>query len=116
MDFIKKITSRKFIICAAAFLGSVASSIAGFATDNKYVVCFGLVCGTLSAALYAACEAYVDGKSVQSSTTNIALNANVAKASEAKDVIDTLSNVDPNLVSVNYEGAKEDKEAEVAKE
>lgn len=60
----EKLTSRKFWICAAAFLGSIAASISGIATDNKYVTTIGLIAGVLSAGIYSACEAYVDGKAV----------------------------------------------------
>lgn len=58
---LQKLTSRKFWICVAAFLSSVAVSIAGISTDDKTVTIIGAVCGMLSAAIYAACEAYVDG-------------------------------------------------------
>lgn len=58
-----KLTSRKFWICVAAFLGSVAASISGLVTDNKYVTTIGVVAGILSAAIYAFCEAWVDSKS-----------------------------------------------------
>lgn len=64
MTLKEKLTSRKFWICAAAFLGSIAASISGIATDNKYVTTIGLVAGVLSAGIYSACEAYVDGKAV----------------------------------------------------
>ena len=57
-------SSRKFLLSAAAFLGSVAASIAGIATDNKTIATIGIVCGVLSAAIYAACEAYVDAASL----------------------------------------------------
>lgn len=60
----EKLTSRKFWICVAAFLASVATSIAGMATDNQTVLIIGTVCGILSAAIYAFCEAWVDGKAV----------------------------------------------------
>ena len=60
-----KLTSRKFWICVAAFLGSVAASISGIVTDNKYVTTIGVVAGVLSAAIYAFCEAWVDGKAVK---------------------------------------------------
>ena len=58
-----KLTSRKFWRCVAAFLGSVAASISGLVTDNKYVTTLGIVCGILSAAIYSFCEAWVDSKS-----------------------------------------------------
>ena len=59
-----KLTSRKFWICVAAFLASVATSISGLVTDNQTVTIIGTVCGILSAAIYAFCEAWVDGKAV----------------------------------------------------
>ena len=64
MDWKKKLTSRKFWLCVAAFLGSVAASISGIVTENKYVLTLGAVCGVLSAGLYAFCEAWVDSKAV----------------------------------------------------
>lgn len=60
-----KLTSRKFWICVAAFLGSIASSIAGIVTDNEIVATVGIVCGILSAAIYAFCEAWVDSSAVR---------------------------------------------------
>lgn len=59
-----KLTSRKFWICVAAFLASIATSIAGISTDNKTVIIVGTVCGIISAAIYAFCEAWVDSKAV----------------------------------------------------
>ena len=64
MDLKKKLASRKFWLCVAAFLGSVATSISGIVTDNKYVTTLGAVCGVLSAGLYEFCEAWVDSKAV----------------------------------------------------
>lgn len=61
----EKLTSRKFWICVAAFLASVATSIAGLSTGNETVLVIGSVCGILSAAIYAFCEAWVDGKAVK---------------------------------------------------
>lgn len=60
-----KLTSRKFWICVAAFLASIATSIAGLCTSNQYVTIIGTVCGILSAAIYAFCEAWVDSKAVE---------------------------------------------------
>lgn len=64
MDWKKKLQSRKFWICVAAFLGSIATSIAGLYTSNQTVIIIGTVCGILSAAIYAFCEAWVDSKAV----------------------------------------------------
>lgn len=61
----KKLTSRKFWLCVAAFLGSVAASISGIVTDNKYVTTIGIVAGILSTAIYSFCEAWVDSKAVE---------------------------------------------------
>ena len=59
-----KLTSRKFWICVAAFLGSVATSISGIVTSNQTVIIIGTVCGILSAAIYAFCEAWIDSRAV----------------------------------------------------
>lgn len=55
-----KLHSRKFWISVAAFLGSIGTSIAGLAIGNETVAAVGIVCSVLSAAIYAAAEAYVD--------------------------------------------------------
>lgn len=60
----EKLTSRKFWICVAAFLASIAVSISGLASNNATITAIGTVCGILSAAIYAFCEAWVDGKAV----------------------------------------------------
>lgn len=60
-----KLTSRKFWICVAAFLASIATSITGITTSNQTVTIIGTVCSILSAAIYAFCEAWVDGKAVE---------------------------------------------------
>lgn len=60
-----KLTSRKFWICVAAFLASVATSISGLMSENEVVTIIGTVCGILSAAIYAFCEAWVDAKAVE---------------------------------------------------
>ena len=60
-----KLTSRKFWICVAAFLGSIATSISGIVTDNQTITTIGVICGVVSAAIYAFCEAWVDGKAVE---------------------------------------------------
>lgn len=64
MDWKQKLSSRKFWICVAAFLGSIATSIAGICSANQTVTVIGTVCGILSAAIYAFCEAWVDSKAV----------------------------------------------------
>ena len=60
---IDNLKSRKFWLCVAAFLGSVATSIVGLKTDNQTVVILGTVCGILSCGIYSFCEAWIDTKS-----------------------------------------------------
>ncbi len=60
----KKLASRKFLISLAAFLCSLGTSIAGISTDSEVIAVIGIICTTLSAAIYAACEAYVDAAAV----------------------------------------------------
>ncbi|MCC8152691.1 MAG: hypothetical protein LIO96_14960 [Lachnospiraceae bacterium] len=63
-DLIRKLTSRKFWICVAAFLGSIATSIAGIQNGMEKLAMVGILCGMGSAAIYAACEAAVDASNV----------------------------------------------------
>ena len=60
----EKLKSRKFWICVAAMLASIATSIAGIHSNNATVIAIGTICGIVSAAIYAFCEAWVDGKAV----------------------------------------------------
>lgn len=61
----EKLKSRKFWMCVAAFLASIATSISGMVTDNQTVIIIGTVCGIVSAAIYAAAEAAVDIKAIK---------------------------------------------------
>lgn len=65
MKMSNKLASRKFWICVAAMLASIASSIAGLCTSNDVIATIGIVCGIVSAAIYAFCEAWVDSKAVK---------------------------------------------------
>lgn len=56
----KKYLSRKFLICVAAFLGSIGTSIAALHSDNATIAGIGIISAMISAAIYAACEAWVD--------------------------------------------------------
>ena len=60
-----KLTSRKFWMCVAAFLASIATSISGLVTENEVVLLIGTIAGILSAAIYAFCEAWTDVKSME---------------------------------------------------
>lgn len=61
----KKLTSRKFWVCVAAFLASIGTSIAGLKSDSEIVATVGIVCTIISSAIYAFAEAWVDGKAVK---------------------------------------------------
>lgn len=80
----EKLTSRKFWICVAAFLGSIATSIAGICTSNQTVIVIGTVCGILSAAIYAFCEAWVDAKAVDVPANLLNAYNNEADETEGK--------------------------------
>lgn len=69
-DIIRKLTSRKFWLCLAAFLGSIAASIAGITTSNETVAIVGTVCGVISAAIYAAAEQAVDAARMKEGGAN----------------------------------------------
>lgn len=56
----EKLTSRKFWLAAAAFLGSLGSGITGIVTGKTTLAVVGVVCSVLSSAIYAAAEAAVD--------------------------------------------------------
>ena len=61
----EKLTSRKFWICVAAMLASIATSISGLHSGNEVIATIGVVCGVISAAIYAFCEAWVDAAAVK---------------------------------------------------
>lgn len=79
-----KFLSRKFLISVAAFLGSAGGSIAGIATGSSTLTTVGIVCTVLSAAIYAATEAYVDAASASSNTTA----TTIAATTTSKDVVE----------------------------
>lgn len=57
----QKLSSRKFWVCVAAFLASIAASVQGVQSGNDVLAAVGFICSSVSAAIYAAAEAYVDG-------------------------------------------------------
>ena len=85
MTWMNKLGSRKFWMAVAAFLASIGTSIGAFATSNDTIAAVGIVCAMLSAAIYAAAEAYVDGRSLQS-------NANITSTTTTKTISATSSN------------------------
>ena len=67
-EFTRKILSRKFLASLAAFLAAFCMGAAGVLPPEWTAL--GMA---LSAGIYAACEAYVDGKAAmaQQSVTNV---------------------------------------------
>lgn len=96
-----KLTSRKFWLAVAAFCASVGASVAGFADDNTTIAGIGLFCSIFSAAVYAAAESYVDGKSLSSKTeavvTTTNVNANTTSAQTVERLIAKDTQSDTNI-------------------
>lgn len=80
----EKLTSRKFWMAVAAFLGSIAATIGGLVTDNEIVAVVGIICGALSAAIYAAAEAYTDGARAQADIKETSISV----SSTSKEAVD----------------------------
>lgn len=78
-----KLTSRKFWISVAAFLASIATSIAGLAIAEPTIATAGVICGVVSCAIYAACEAYVDGANVSANGTSTTKTITATSTSNA---------------------------------
>ena len=81
-----KFLSRKFLISSAAFLAAFFTGVAGVFPAEWCAV--GMA---LSAGIYAASEAYVDGKSAESmqtiNTTSKNVNANTDSTTTANKII-----------------------------
>lgn len=84
----EKLTSRKFWMCVAAMLASIATSIAGIHSNNATVIAIGTICGIVSAAIYAFCEAWVDVKAADARGTqaiyDIIAQANISDDEEGE--------------------------------
>lgn len=90
-DFIRKITSRKFLLSLAAFLGSIGTSIAGFTAKSEMVTIIGLICATVSAAIYAAAEATVDKANGTTGVVKTVTHNSISKATQtqlSKDLVE----------------------------
>lgn len=70
-----KLTSRKFWLAAGAFLISVGTGITGLATGNDTMSIAGGLMAVVGSGIYAACEAYVDGRAVSANTTSKQITA-----------------------------------------
>lgn len=59
-----KLTSRKFWLSVASFIGSIGTTIAGLSSNNEKLAMVGVVCATLSTGIYSICEALVDKEGI----------------------------------------------------
>lgn len=78
-----KLSSRKFWIALAAFLGSISGSITSIANGNETLAAASMVCAALSAAIYVAAEAYVDAARESSKVTT------VSASTTAKEIVES---------------------------
>lgn len=83
-----KLTSRKFWLAAAAFLASLGMSISALMASNETVAAVGVVCTMVSAAIYAAAEAYVDGQYAASNITEVVTS--IGATTTAKDTVEKM--------------------------
>lgn len=85
-----KLKSRKFLMCLAAFLLSVATSLSSLASGDEVTLSVGTIAAIIIAAAYAACEAAVDKASVSSTQTQITATSTSKEA--VADVIGAINN------------------------
>lgn len=72
-ETLRKLTSRKFLLSLAAFLAALAGGLTGVIDPDICAVMM-----ALSAGIYAACEAYVDGKAAGANVTTKTVTATSA--------------------------------------
>lgn len=86
----EKISSRKFLLSLAAFLGSLGAGIAGLVQDNAAVAIGGGICMVVSAAIYSAVEAYTDGKALSATQVNLVVEAKPDQIDDTKEILTML--------------------------
>lgn len=91
-----KFISRKFLLAAGAFLISVGTGITGLATGNETMAMAGGLMAVVGTGIYAACEAYVDGKSVSSTTTTKTIAATSTDKATVQQALAPEKEVDVN--------------------
>lgn len=92
-----KFISRKFLLAAGAFLVSVGTGITGLATGNETMAMAGGLMAVVGTGIYAACEAYVDGKSVSSTTTAKTIAATSTDKATVQQALATKEEADANV-------------------
>lgn len=78
---IQKLKSRKLWLAVAAFLGALAAGVTDIANPTVCAICM-----SLSAGIYAACEAYVDGQTAKANQT--LSTTNVTATADSKTVVE----------------------------
>lgn len=91
-----KFMSRKFLLAAGAFLVSVGTGITGLATGNETMAMAGGLMAVVGTGIYAACEAYVDGKSVSSTTTTKTIAATSTDKATVQQALASKEEADVN--------------------
>lgn len=81
--FMRKLASRKFLLSLAAFLAAFFGGVAGVLPPELCAV--GMA---LSAGIYAACEAYVDGKAAEANGTSTTISASTSSRETVEKVLD----------------------------
>lgn len=79
----QKFASRKFWISVAAFLAAFSMGVAGVMPAEWCAVCM-----ALSAGIYAACEAYVDGKSAGAAQSVTTTSTSISATSASQKVVE----------------------------
>lgn len=92
-----KLMSRKFLLAAGAFLVSVGTGITGLATGNETMAMAGGLMAVVGTGIYAACEAYVDGKSVSSTTTTKTIAATSTDKATVQQALAPKEEADANV-------------------
>ena len=82
-EIVRKLTSRRFWLMTAAFLGSIGASVVGITGADQTLAAIGTACAVLSAAIYAATEAAVDKARAASETKATTVSATTT----AKEVV-----------------------------
>lgn len=77
-DITRKLTSRKLWLSLAAFLAALGGGLSGVVSPETCAVLM-----AVSAAVYAACEAYVDGKAAGANVTTKSVTATSADKATA---------------------------------
>lgn len=91
-----KFMSRKFLLAAGVFLVSVGTGITGLATGNETMAMAGGLMAVVGTGIYAACEAYVDGKSVSSTTTTKTIAATSTDKATVQQALASKEEADVN--------------------